>query len=111
MNKLICLDWYLYDKVYSTFNSLDAATGLNFTDIKATEKCIRVFGTSKQIEEVSEKYNIDEAYEFKEEEKGSYWYKILHNPEEENAKIKQKLSQYKKLYQLNNNEVLILRIR
>ena len=111
MNKLICLDWTLYDKVYSTFKSLDAATGLNFTDIQATEKCIRVFGTKKQIKEVEKIYDIDEVYEFKEEKKGSYWYKIYNNPEEENARIKQKLNEYKKLYQLNNNEVLILRIR
>ena len=111
MNKLICYDWTLCDREYSSYRALDRATGTNFTDIKAIEKCIRVFGTKKQIKEIENKYTIDEVHEFKVEKKGSYWYNIYRNPEEENARIKQKLREYKQLYELNNKEVLILRIK
>tara|TARA_R110000744_G_scaffold304388_1_gene412918 strand:- start:727 stop:1068 length:342 start_codon:yes stop_codon:yes gene_type:complete len=110
-NKLLCFDWTLCDKTYSTFRSLDIDTGINSSDIQETEKCLRVFGTKKQIKEVEKIYDIDEVYEFKVEKEGSYWYKIYNDPEKENARVSQKLREYKKLYQLNNNEVLILRIK
>ena len=55
MNKLICYDWTLCDREYSSYRALDRATGTNFTDIQAIEKCIRVFGTKKQIKEVENK--------------------------------------------------------
>ena len=106
MSRLFCEDWILYDKEYSTFKSLDATTSLHFQDIQATTKEVRVFGTKKQIKEVEKKYNIDEAYTFEVEKEGSFHY----NPED-NIRIKQKLKEYKKLYELNNNEPLILRTK
>ena len=111
MADLICEDWILDDTTYEGIISTDAATGEKFSDIKIAAKEVRVFGTKKQIKEVGKKYNIDESYDYKVEEKGSYWYKIYNDPEKENDRVCQKLKEYKLLYELNNREVLILRIK
>ena len=107
-DSLICEDWLLYDKAYSGFVSTDAATGLDFVDVKEESKSIRVFGTEKQIREAAKNYNIDEVYSYKVEKKGSYWYDIFDDPVAHNKTVRQSLKEYKKLYELNNNEILIL---
>tara|TARA_R100001594_G_scaffold94682_2_gene128946 strand:+ start:15506 stop:15841 length:336 start_codon:yes stop_codon:yes gene_type:complete len=111
MADLLCESWILDDTTSEGIVSIDAATGEEFADIKIVAKELRVFGTKKQIKEVGKKYNIDEVFEYKVEKEGSYWYKIYNNPEEENARVAKKLKEYKLLYELNNREVLILRIR
>ena len=111
MADLICQDWILFDTIYKGIVNTDSASGKDFIDIEERPKEIRVFGTIEQIKKAESNYNIDEVYNFKIEKKGSYWYKIYNDPEEENAKVSQKLREYKRLYQLNDNELLILRIK
>ena len=112
MSELICEDWELYDYQSVTITKTDAATGFNFEDIKMEAKCIRVYGTKDQIEQVGKDYNIDESYEFKVEQVGSYWYSIYGSKAEKiNAEVKQKLKKYKELYKANNNKLLIIRTK
>lgn len=105
-----CEDWILYDKTYKHTIETDADTRINYTDIKCQVKEIRVYGTKKQINEISKKYNIDERYDFKVEKPGSYWYNIYKDPKATNKKIEKKLEDYSKLYELNNKKPLIFRI-
>tara|TARA_R100000781_G_scaffold108489_1_gene73041 strand:+ start:508 stop:789 length:282 start_codon:yes stop_codon:yes gene_type:complete len=89
-NKLRCEDWVLYDNIYEGCISTDSMTGIEFGDVKEVAKEIRVFGTKNQLKEIENKYNIDEAYTFD---------------------VEHKLQEYKKLYELNDNKILIFRIR
>lgn len=110
-NKLICQDWDLYETATESFTSRDSR-GHEFQDLKETAKCIRVFGTKEQIDAIETQYNIDEIYNFKVEKPGSYWYKIYGSKAESiNEATGKKLQQLEQLYELNNNEILILRTR
>lgn len=113
MPDLICEDWILYEPDYFGIVSNDPATGLDFVDIKESNKQLRVFGTKEQLkkEKVKDKYLIDEVFKYKVEPPGSYWYKFYDNPEATNKEVSQKLREYKKLYELNNKELLIINIR
>mgnify|MGYP003624992029 FL=1 len=112
MFELICEDWHLYDYQSVTITKSDAATGFKYQDIKMEAKCIRVYGTKEQIEETGKDYNIDEAYEFKVEQVGSYWHTIYGSEAEKiNTEVNQKLEKYKELYKANNNKLLIIRTR
>jgi len=113
MPDLICEDWILYEPDYFGIVSKDPATGLDFVDIKESNKQLRVFGTKEQLKKeiMKEKYLIDEVFNYKVEPPGSYWYKIYSNPEETNKEVSQKLREYKRLYELNNKELLIINIR
>tara|TARA_R110002051_G_scaffold98296_4_gene168465 strand:+ start:509 stop:853 length:345 start_codon:yes stop_codon:yes gene_type:complete len=106
--RLLCEDWVLYDKAYRGVVGLDAATGQNFADIKEDTQSVRVFGTRKQIDEAKKRYNIDETYKYKIEKPGSYWWDVFADPEAHNKMVRKTLKEYKELYTLNNNELLIL---
>ena len=111
MTKLICEEWVLQEADYKGIVSIDATTGFEFSDIKIETKQLRVFGTKEQLKILEKRYNIDDSYEYKVEKPGSYWYKIYKDPEATNQEVATKLREYKKLYELNNNETLILRTR
>ena len=111
MNNLICQSWILYPESYKGVIRSDFNTGNKFSDIIPQAKELRVFGTKKQLEDLEDKYSIDEIYSFKVEEKGSYWYNIYNDPEAENSRVLKKLEEYKILYELNNNETLIFRTK
>lgn len=111
-NKPICQDWDLYETTTESFTSNDNFTHYKFQDIKQVAKCIRVFGTKEQIDAIENQYKIDEIYSFKVEKPGSYWYGIYGSKAESiNEATEKKLQQLKQLYELNNNEILILRTR
>ena len=111
--ELICEDFHFYNNgIYKTIQELSPDGW--FTDLKKVEPSIRIFGTRKQIDKALDDYikltglNLDECYEYKIEPKGSYWYKIFKNPEEHNQKVKNKLKEYKELYnKMNTNLALI----
>jgi hypothetical protein len=109
--ELICEDFHFYNNgVYKTIEKLSPDGW--FTDIKKVEPSIRIFGTREQVDEAFETYveltglNLDECYDFKIEEKGSFFYN------KENEKIKKKiLKEYKERYdKLTNNKALIITI-
>lgn len=109
MKELICQDWILYDTTYKGVMQRNAITGKEYADIEEVKKEMRVFGTKEQIEEEKKKYNIDEVYDYKIEEKGSYWYEIIKDPVEYNKRIILNLAKYENLYKLNNNKLIILK--
>ena len=109
--ELICEDFYFYNNgIYKTISNL-CPDGF-FADLKKVEPSIRIFGTRDQIDKALDTYieltglNLDECYDFKIEEKGSFFYN------EENEKIKKrKLKEYKERYnKLSNNAALITTI-
>jgi len=111
MELLICEDYYFYNNgVYKTISKISPDGW--FADIEKVEPSIRIFGTRQQIDEALDVYiemtglNLDEVYDFKIENKGSYFYN------EENEKIKKKmLKEYKERYdKMNNNKALITTI-
>ena len=106
MSRLFCEDWILYDKIYNTYNTIDATTGSNYPDILAEAKQVRVFGTKQQIKELEKDFKIDDAYTFEVEKEGSFHYKA-----EDNIIIKQTLKDYKRLYEKNDSKPLIFRIK
>ena len=122
--KLIIEEWLLYDTNYKGITSTDAATGLEFADIKTEAKELRVVGTKDQLLFTARKYRIDETYEYHPFKKGSnsanYYEGICFSDEanselptmqEYNAKFERDYKRYLNLYNLNNNETLILRTR
>tara|TARA_R100001594_G_scaffold23643_1_gene46322 strand:- start:107 stop:448 length:342 start_codon:yes stop_codon:yes gene_type:complete len=111
LTKLFCETWVLNEKTLKGVVEYDTATKQEFSDIKKVPKVIRVYGTKDQIKNLAIRYDIDEAYSFQVEKKGSYWYRIFKNPEEENKLVKKKLKEYKELYTRKGEEVLILRIQ
>jgi hypothetical protein len=115
MKNLVCEDWSLLDLRYEGEIHTDPYTSEKYADIKPINKSIRVFGTYKQLRKLSDKYNIDEVYKYEKIEKGSWWDGIVCGDrpdrlsrEEYNKKVVKKYSEYKLLYELNNNEPLIL---
>ena len=109
--ELLAQDFYFYNNgIYKTIEKLSPDGW--FTDIKKVEPSIRIFGTQEQINEALDTYialtglNLDECYDFKVEEKNSFFYN------EENEKIKaKKLAEYKERYnKMNNNKALIITI-
>tara|TARA_R100000781_G_scaffold54319_1_gene35524 strand:+ start:746 stop:1078 length:333 start_codon:yes stop_codon:yes gene_type:complete len=108
--ELLAQDFYFYNNgmFYTTIKKLSSQGW--FSDLKKIEPHIRIFGTEEQINEALDTYinltglNLDECYDFKVEEKGSFFY----NEEEEKIK-KAKLEEYKERYsKLNNNKALII---
>ena len=122
--KLIIEDWVLYNTDYKGFTSTDATTGLQYADIKYEAKELRVVGTKDQLQFTARKYRIDETYEYHQFKKGSnsanYYEGICFSDEpssskptrqEYNAKFERDYKRYLNLYNLNNQETLILRTR
>ena len=113
---LIAVDFYFYSDIYVTEKTYDISTSNYTTDLVKYSPSIRIFGTKEQIEEAKKKYikdtgySLDERYDFKVEEKGSYYYDIYSNPEERNKTVKTKLDYYKKRYENNNRKPLIIGI-
>ena len=112
-------DWVLYDYHLVSTKSTDNILKKSFADAKEKAKELRVFGTKLQIEEESKKYNIDEAYSYEIETRGSYWDGILFsdNPddkkptlEEYNKRFINKYEYYLKLYKKNKNKILIIKM-
>jgi len=111
-NKIICQDWDLYETTTESFTSKDNFTHYEFQDINEVAKCIRVYGTEDQIKQLEKQYKIDEIYTFQVEKPGSYWYGVYGSKAESiNEATEKKLVELNMLYELNNNEVLILRTR
>ena len=105
--ELMCVTCYFYNNgIYKTISELSPYGW--FSDIKKVEPSIRIFGTKPQIEKTLKDYmdmtglNLDEIFDFKLESKRSYFYN-----EEANKTIKQKLKEYKEVYEKNNNKALI----
>ncbi len=113
---LIAVDYYFYTDTYVTQKSYDSSLGIYTTDLEKYSPKIRIFGTEDQVEKAKNKYIKDtgyilnEAYNFKVEEKGSYWYNIYDNPIEHNKIVKTKLDYYRKRYDNNNCKPLIIGI-
>jgi len=111
MELLICEDYHFYNNgVFKTIEKLSPEGW--FTDIKKVEPSIRIFGTRQQIDKALDNYiemtglNLDEVYDFKVEEKGSFFYN-----KERNEIIKNKLQEYKNIYDvLSNDSALITTI-
>lgn len=109
--ELLAQDFHFYNNgVYKTIEKLSPQGW--FTDLKKVEPSIRIFGTQEQIDKALDDYiemtglNLDECYDFKVEEKGSFFYN-----EERNKLIKKKLQEYKEVYnELSNNSALITTI-
>tara|TARA_R100001463_G_scaffold39868_1_gene85111 strand:+ start:544 stop:879 length:336 start_codon:yes stop_codon:yes gene_type:complete len=110
--ELLAQDFYFYNNgtLYSTIKKLSPDGW--FSDIKKVEPSIRIFGTKEQINEALDAYiqmtglNLDECYDFKVEEKDSFFYDL-----ERNKIIEKKLKEYKKRYnKLSNNKALITTI-
>ena len=82
---------------------LDPMTNTYFTDLKEVSTVIRIYGTPEQIEKALDDYclrynlNVDEAYDFKPEAEGSYFYN-----KDENDEIKKALTRYKNIYLKKN---------
>tara|TARA_R100000700_G_C3092631_1_gene93303 strand:+ start:152 stop:493 length:342 start_codon:yes stop_codon:yes gene_type:complete len=108
---LYCETWELYETTYKGVVEFDSNLKKEFADIKEVPKVIRVYGTKDEIKNLSKRYDIDESYDFKVERKGSYWYNLSKNPEEDNKKIRKKLLEYKELYKRKGGGALILRIQ
>jgi hypothetical protein len=93
--ELICEDYHFYNNgVYKTISKLSPEGW--FTDLEKVEPSIRIFGTREQVDEAFETYekltglNIDECYDYENEEK---------------------LKEYKERYdKLTNNKALIITI-
>jgi hypothetical protein len=115
---LIAKDFYFYadHPVFINNTKYDIKTSKYYTDLETYTPSIRIFGTKEQVKEAKNKYIkdtgycLDEAYDFKVEEKNSYYYDFYSNPEQRNKEVKTKLEYYKKLYKENNNKPLIIRI-
>jgi len=112
-------DWVLYDYHLVSTKSTDNILKKSFADAKEKAKELRVFGTKSQIKEASKKYNIDEAYSYEIETRGSYWDGFLFsdNPnddkptlEEYNKRFINKYEYYLKLYKKNKNKILIIKM-
>jgi len=124
MELLICEDYYFYNNgVYKTIEKLSPEGW--FTDLKKVEPSIRIFGTREQVDEALDTYieltglNLDESFEYKTEEKGSYWEDIVFSEtrkdrptlKEYNEAVNKNLAIYKDKYnKLNNNKALITTI-
>lgn len=98
--KYIIQDWVLYDYELVGIVSTDAATGQDFADVKEQAKSFRVFGTKEQLQELGKNYNIDEVYNYKKENKESYWEGIIFSddPESKLPTLKEYNQKYEKLY-------------
>lgn len=113
---LIAVDYYFYTDTYVTEKSYDSSSGSYTTDLEKYSPKIRIFGTKDQVKQALNKYIkdtgycLDEAYDFKVEEKGSYYYDFYSDPEERNKNVKTKLKYYEKRYKNNNNKTLIIGI-
>jgi hypothetical protein len=113
---LIATDYYFYTDIYITGRQYDSSSSQYYADIEKYSTSIRIYGTKEQVQEAKNKYIqdtgycLDEAYDFKVEEKNSYYYDFYSNPEQRNKEVKTKLEYYKKLYKENNNKPLIIRI-
>jgi len=109
--ELIAQDFHFYNNgVYKTIEKLSPQGW--FTDIKKVEPSIRIFGTQKQIDKALDNYiemtglNLDECYDFKVEEQSTQFYN-----KERNEIIKNKLQEYKNIYDvLSNDSALITTI-
>ena len=124
MELLICEDYYFYNNgVYKTIEKLSPDGW--FTDLKKVEPSIRIFGTREQVDEALDTYieltglNLDESFEYKTEEKGSYWEDIVFSEtrkdrptlKEYNKAVNKNLAIYREKYnKLNNNKALITTI-
>lgn len=112
-------DWILYDFELVNTKSYDHILNQSFADSEEKAIELRVFGTKSQIKQASKKYNIDEAYSYNLEKRGSYWDGFLFsdNPddkkptlEEYNKKFINRYEYYLKLYEQNNKEILIIKM-
>jgi hypothetical protein len=108
--ELMCVTCYFYNNgIYKTISELSPQGW--FTDIKKVEPSIRIFGTKTQIDKTLKDYiamtgmNLDEMFDFKLESKRSYFYN-----EETNKAIKNRLEEYKEIYNKQNNKPLITTI-
>lgn len=114
MNKseIIAEDWILESSLEPK-GIWDYAQNRYYADLKETSKHIRVVGTQEQIDKERQKdiYLIDEVYMFQVEPKDSYWYKIYDDPEQTNQQIEIKLREYRLLYKLNKQKLLIINIK
>ena len=115
MSKYIIEDWDLYDYEYISFISNDPATGRDFVDKKQQAKSLRVFGTKNQLNNLENKYNIDEKHSYERLDYGSYWEGICFNDDpksdkptlkEYNDEYQNKYDKYLKLYKQNKNKPL-----
>ena len=109
MPNLVGYSWDLVDTEYETFT---AKTTLSFQDVEQVQIKMLVFGTQAQIDAIEINYVIDESYAIKIEPPGSYWHGIFGKKAETiNAATAKTLEDLKKRYELNNNEVLIIKTK
>jgi hypothetical protein len=121
--ELLAQDFHFYNNgVYKTISSLSKDGW--FADLKKVEPSIRIFGTQEQINEALNTYikltglNLDEAYNYELEKKGSYWEEIVFSEtrkdkptlKEYNNTVSKNLKIYKEKYDKLNNKALITTI-
>ena len=118
-NKLIAQDFYFHPNgVYQTISTWNSSLLSFDNDIQEISTAIRIYGTENQIDQAFDEYCnrteliLDECYEFKVEQKGSYWYNIYGRKADSiNKEVRIKLKKYKKMYEENENKPLIINLK
>lgn len=110
--KLIANDYHFYPdgdtRMVSKYNS---SLGVHYVDVEECSTSIRIYGTEEQVEQTKKEYIertglcLDEVFDFDEYRKDAYDYN-----EELNSLIRNKLDNYKEIYEKNNNKPLIIQI-
>ena len=115
--ELLAKDFHFYtDGQYRNVSKWDSNLQCFDNDLKTDGSSIRIFGTQKQIDKALDDFckitglNLDEAFDYKVEAKGSYWHRVLDISEEQNEAVRDQLNEYKKLYDQTNKKVLILNL-
>tara|TARA_R100000353_G_C6477960_1_gene188343 strand:+ start:64 stop:399 length:336 start_codon:yes stop_codon:yes gene_type:complete len=110
--KLIANDYHFYpDGDTRAVSKYDSALGVHYVDVEECNTSIRIYGTEEQVEQTKNDYIertglcLDEVYDFEEYRKDAYNYN-----EKMNDLIRNKLNNYKDLYEKNNYKPLIIRI-
>ena len=107
-----CQTIYFYPNINPAGSALvkvlDPITNTYFTDLKQVSTVIRIYGTQEQIDKALDDYclmynlNVDEAYDYKPEAEGSYFYN-----KDVNDEIKKALTRYTDIY-LKKNDIFSL---
>lgn len=117
-NKLKIQDIVLHNKEYRGSQHTDAATGYKYMDCTENAMSYRIIGTKEQCKKTPKEWVIDEVYSYCKEKKNSYWEGIVFSDDPEsrlptlkeyNSKWENDYDRYEKMYNENENKLLILR--
>jgi hypothetical protein len=117
MNRMVIEDWYMSKSMEFSETKIDAATGFEYNDVKKGQRHYKVIGTEDQINKWGSHLTemVDEVYRYEPIEKGSHWDGIVcgeradrPSREEYNNKWRQTYDKYLKIYNENNQQLLIV---